>query len=80
MVRIGEEDVEVDFGWPQLPVALEVNPFHTHGSRAKPARDSERRGLLVPSGWRVVEAIDDDIANEDTFTRSIAILRSLGVA
>lgn len=74
----GEVEVEVD--WPHVRVALEVSPFFTHGSRAKQARDAERRRLLVLSDWRVVDAVDHDIANESAFARSIATLRSLGVA
>ena len=73
-------EVEVDFGWPHVRVALEVSPFFTHGSRAKQARDAERRRLLVLSDWRVVDAVDHDIANERAFARAIATLRSLGVA
>ena len=76
----GVVEVEVDFGWPHLRIALEVSPFFTHGSRAKQARDAERRRLLVLSDWRVVDAVDHDIANESAFARSIATLRSLGVA
>ena len=80
LVPVGDdEDVEVDFGWPNVRVALEVSPFFTHGSRAKQARDAERRRLLVLNDWRVVDAVDPDIANERAFARSIATLRSLGV-
>ena len=80
VVPVGDdEDVEVDFGWPNVRVALEVSPFFTHGSRAKQARDAERRRLLVLNDWRVVDAVDRDIANESAFARSIATLRSLGV-
>ncbi len=80
-VRVGENgevDVEVDFGWPGIRVALEVSPFFTHGSRAKQERDAQRRRLLVGVRWHVVEAIDDDIANERAFAGTVATLRGLG--
>lgn len=78
-VRVREdESVEVDFAWPDIRVALEVSPFFTHGSRAKQERDADRRRLLVLAGWRVLEALDDDIAHESAFGRTIAALRTLG--
>ena len=79
-VRIGSEDrVEVDFGWPDGRVALEVSPFFTHGSRVAQDRDAERRRLLALGDWRVVEAVDRDIANERAFARIVATLRAIGL-
>ncbi len=72
------EQVEVDFGWPNVNVALEVSPFFTHGSRAKQERDARRRRLLAGVRWHVVEALDDDIASERAFARTITTLRALG--
>ena len=79
-VRVGEdqESVEVDFGWRRARLALEVSPFFTHGSREKQERDAERRRLLVANDWRVVEAVDPDIATERAFARTIALLQTLG--
>ena len=79
-VRVGEdqESVEVDFGWRRARLALEVSPFFTHGSREKQERDAERRRLLVANDWRVVEAVDRDIATERAFARTIALLQTLG--
>ena len=79
-VRVGsdQETVEVDFGWCGVRLALEVSPFFTHGSREKQERDAERRRLLVANDWRVVEALDCDIATERAFARMIALLRALG--
>ena len=73
-----DEEVEVDFGWQGTRLALEVSPFFTHGSRAAQERDAQRRRLLVVSTWRVVEAIDRDIAHERAFARTVGTLRSLG--
>ena len=79
-VRVGsyQETVEVDFGWRGARLALEVSPFFTHGSREKQERDAERRRLLVANNWRIVEALDRDIATERAFARTISLLRDLG--
>ena len=78
-VRVGSylETVEVDFGWRGARLALEVPILH-HGSREKQERDAERRRLLVANDWRIVEALDRDIATERAFARTIALLRALG--
>ncbi len=68
------EQVEVDFAWPELKVALEVSPFFTHGSRAKQERDAQRRRLLVQAGWRIIEATDRDLVNRHAFGRTIRAL------
>lgn len=72
-------EVEVDFGWPNDRVALEVSPFFTHGSRVTQDRDAERRRLLAVASWHVVEAVDGDLANERAFARIIAALRAMGL-
>ena len=74
----GGDEVEVDFGWPITRVALEVSPFFTHGSRIAQERDADRRRRLVAIDWRVVEAIDDDVASERAFAAIVSALRSLG--
>ncbi len=66
--------VEVDFGWPEHKVALEVSPFFTHGSRATQERDVVRRRLLVHMGWTVVEATDPDLVDEAAFQRVAKLL------
>ena len=73
-------EIEVDFGWPSVRVALEVSPFFTHGSRAKQERDAERRRFLVAAGWRVVEAVDSDLRDEAAFAAVAMTLRRLGAA
>ena len=55
-----------------------MSPFFTHGSREKQERDAERRRLLVANNWRIVEALDRDIATERAFARTISLLRDLG--
>lgn len=77
-VRNDQESIEVDFGWRSVRLALEVRPFFIHGSREKQERYAERRRLLVANDWRVVEALDHDIATERAFARTTALLRALG--
>jgi len=67
-------DIEVDFGWPGDRVALEVSPFHTHGSEEKQRRDAYRRRALTTSSWRTVEATDADIVDFNSF---VAIAQSV---
>jgi hypothetical protein len=75
-VPVGDDgEVEVDFGWRHRRVALEVSPFFTHGSRITQERDVERRRLLVLHDWRVVEAVDADLASERAFCRTADTLR-----
>jgi very-short-patch-repair endonuclease len=69
--------IEVDFGWLQHKVALEVSPFFTHGSRATQERDIVRRRLLIQMGWTVVEATDSDLVDSVAFQRVAMLLRVL---
>jgi hypothetical protein len=71
------DDLEVDFAWELSYVSLEVSPFFTHGSEAKQKRDIERRRLLAPTQWIVIEATDADIENEASFAPVVALLRRL---
>lgn len=77
-VKVGRnEDIEVDFGWPTERLALEASPFFTHGSQVTQERDAYRRRKLVLHDWRVVEALDQHLANERAFANTITTLRSL---
>jgi Transcriptional regulator, AbiEi antitoxin len=71
------EGVEVDFAWDAFRVALEVSPFFTHGSAVTQKRDAERRRILQPAGWRVIEAGDDHLAHARAFAPIIVDLRAL---
>jgi hypothetical protein len=71
------DDVEVDFGWIDARVALEVSPFATHGSRIKQKRDAERRDQLTLAGWSIVEALDADVVGQRAFARKAASVRAL---
>ena len=71
------DGIEVDFGWPQFKIALEISPFYTHGSERKQQRDAERRRILQKAGWRVIEATDIHLVNAIAFAPVIADIRAL---
>ena len=77
-VEVGNgETIEVDFAWPASRIGLEASPFFTHGSRRTQERDAFRRRLLVESDWRIVEATDPDLADQQSFGRTVRALRTL---
>jgi very-short-patch-repair endonuclease len=79
VVQTPHGGIEVDFAWPDRQVALEVSPFHTHGSEQKQKRDAVRRRALVAAGWRVIEAVDDDITTAAAFApTALAVGELLG--
>ena len=69
--------IEIDFAWPGQKVALEVSPFHTHGSQKTQERDAQRRRLLILLGWRIVEALDSDLVDVNAFEATLLTLRAL---
>lgn len=73
----GRSYVEGDIVWTEQKVALEVSPFHTHGSEQQQARDIERRRLLMLRGWRVIEATDVHLVSAASFRPIVETLRSL---
>jgi very-short-patch-repair endonuclease len=77
-VRLGTgRTIEIDFAWPDQKVALEVSPFHTHGSQKTQERDAQRRRLLILLGWRIVEALDADLVDVNAFEATILTLSAL---
>lgn len=76
--RIDEaEGLEVDFAWINSYAGLEISPFFTHGSKAKQHRDVQRRQLLGPTRWTVIEADDADLKSPATFTRIIQLMQQV---
>ena len=71
------DGIEVDFGWPQFKIALEISPFYTHGSELKQQRDAERRRILQKAGWWVIEATDIHLVSALAFAPIIADVRAL---
>jgi very-short-patch-repair endonuclease len=45
---------EVDFAYPEIKLAIEVDGFGVHGTPRAMAKDFVRQNGLVPYGWRVL--------------------------
>ena len=45
---------EVDFAYPEIKLAIEVDGFGAHGTPRAMAKDFVRQNGLVPYGWRVL--------------------------
>lgn len=74
-VRIEGRRRFLDFAWPTQRVALEVDGFRWHSSRAAWESDRARHGELRRAGWTVITATHDDI--ERRFDRLEAELAAL---
>jgi hypothetical protein len=68
-------DLEVDFAWPHSYASLAISPFFTHGSEKKQQRDMERRRLLAPTAWTMIEATDSDLRSPDAFAPIVVELK-----
>ncbi|MDQ4124682.1 MAG: endonuclease domain-containing protein [Actinomycetota bacterium] len=51
----------LDFAWPEARVALEVDGYRWHSSRAAWENDRQRLRELGRAGWTIVHATHDDI-------------------
>jgi very-short-patch-repair endonuclease len=45
---------QVDFAYPELLLAIEVDGFETHGTPRAMGKDFVRQNGLVPHGWRIL--------------------------
>lgn len=55
-----DRDLELDFAWPGVKVAVEVQGM-AHRIKAKFKRDIEKRALALLAGWRVLEVGGDEV-------------------
>ena len=55
---------EVDFAYPQIKLAVEVDGFAVHGTPRAMAKDFVRQNGLVPHGWRVLRFTWWQVVNE----------------
>ncbi len=53
-------DLELDYAWPQVKVAVEVQGM-AHRIKGKFKRDMEKRALALLAGWRVLEVGGDQV-------------------
>ena len=61
----------VDFGWPDLKVAVEYEG-RWHGERQNVERDRHRLNRLTAAGWTVVFATAEDLADPARLLARIA--------
>lgn len=64
--------VEVDFAWPELRLAVEIDSAVYHDTDRALVNDRRRDRALMLAGWRVVRFADRDL--EDDAVRAIAQL------
>ena len=63
-VRVGRRLVgRVDFAYPKLSLALEVDGFESHSSLTAFGRDRARQNDLVAAGWTVLRFTWDDVVH-----------------
>lgn len=53
-VRIGRKKYRIDFAYPEVLLAIEVEGYEFHSSPEATANDSERRNQLQLAGWSVL--------------------------
>jgi REase_MTES_1575 len=58
------EGMEVDFAWPAVRVAVEVDGWETHGTRTAFGRDRRRAAALALAGWILLRFTHDDVVRD----------------
>jgi len=53
----------VDFAYPDIRLAIEVDGYRWHSGRARWERDLGRRNALTARGWRVIHVTSSDLTN-----------------
>jgi very-short-patch-repair endonuclease len=53
----------VDFAYPEIRFAIEVDGYRWHSGRARWEHDLRRRNALTTRGWRVIHVTSSDLAN-----------------
>jgi hypothetical protein len=64
---------KVDFAWPELRIAIEIDSWEFHRTRIAARRDRRRDRELRDAGWRVDRFTEDDV--EDDPKAIVAFLR-----
>ncbi|HEV3364368.1 MAG TPA: DUF559 domain-containing protein, partial [Acidimicrobiia bacterium] len=67
---------EVDFAYPEVKLAIEVDGFDAHGTPRAMAKDFVRQNGLVPYGWRVLRFTWGQVCDEPEMVAD-AIRRAL---
>ena len=72
----------MDFAYPDVRLAIEVDGFGVHGTPRAMAKDFVRQNGLVPYGWRVLRFTWRQVTQEPEMVAAAirAALRSLQAA
>lgn len=81
-VRIAGHRFFVDFGLPEVKLAIEIDDYETHGTPCGFVHDRERRNLLVLDGWTVLQFPWKQLRDEPSKVAAqvLEALRRLGLA
>jgi very-short-patch-repair endonuclease len=75
--RVPEAGARVDFAYPDLRLALEVDGYEVHGSPRAMTADLERQNRLMNAGWRVLRFTWHDVVRRPSHVAA-AIRVALG--
>lgn len=65
----------VDFAYPELLLALEVDGLEAHGNRAL-QRDLDRQNAVVGAGWTILRHTWSDVVrNPSKVARDVGVMR-----
>ena len=67
-LRIGGENFELDFAWPQQRFAIETDGGQFHDNPEAARRDSHRNRVLAAAGWRLWRLRWDDLKHRPDAT------------
>ena len=62
---------DVDFAYPELKIAFEVDGYSTHGNRARFDADRERDNLLEAEGWIVIRVTKRSLQRPSALRQAI---------
>ncbi len=76
-VRIGRRKYRIDFAFPEVLLAVEVNGYKFHSTPEEVAANEERRNQLILAGWTVLTFGWNRVVN-DPLGVAMDILMKLG--
>jgi very-short-patch-repair endonuclease len=75
---VPEARAKVDFAYPELRLAIEVDGYESHGTPRAMTADHERQRRLVAAGWTVIRFTWQDVVRRPS--RVAADLRDVWAA
>ena len=81
-VRTPGKKMKIDFAYPELMLAIEVDGYEHHRTKEQLQNDHDRQNLLVELGWTVLRFTWDDVVKrpEQVARRILAVLGRLSRA